>query len=269
MDTYTHGHHRSVIAHHGSRSVEDSAAFLLPHLRPGLRLLDIGCGPGSITVGLARRVEPGSVVGLDVVDTILKTANETVERSGVTNVEIRHGSVYALDFEDDAFDVVYAHQVLQHLTDPVVALRQMARVVCPGGLVAVRDVDYGTFAWHPPHPMLTRWLELYHEVTAHNDAEADAGRYLLSWCIEAGLDDLTISTSSWSYGDAAGRAFWGDGWVARSIESAFARQAVEYGLSTASELREISDAWAWWRDQPDGYLAMLHTEALARVGENQ
>ncbi|MEM8606051.1 MAG: methyltransferase domain-containing protein [Myxococcota bacterium] len=265
MDTYTHGHHRSVVAHHGSRSAEDSAAFLLPHLKPGMRLLDIGCGPGSITVDLARRVAPGRVVGLDVVDTILQTANDNVERAGLTNVEIRHGSVYGLDVEDDTFDVAYAHQVLQHLTDPVAALVEMARVVRPGGLVAVRDVDYGTFAWHPPHPMLARWLELYHEVTSHNDAEADAGRYLLSWCLEAGLDDLTLSTSSWSYGDQPGRDFWGNGWVARSTESAFARQAIEYGLSNERELREISEAWAWWRDRPDGYLAMLHTEALVRV----
>ena len=265
MDTYTHGHHRSVVAHHGSRTAEDSAAFLLPHLEPGMRLLDVGCGPGSITVGLAKRVAPGRVVGLDVADTILATATEAVERSGLHNVEIQHGSVYGLDVDSDSFDVVFAHQVLQHLTDPVAALREMKRVTAPGGLVAVRDVDYATFAWHPPHPNLTRWLALYHEVTAHNDAQADAGRYLLAWSREAGFEDIVISTSSWSYGDEAGRAFWGSGWVERSVHSSFARQALEYGLSTAEELADISDAWAWWRDQPDGYLAMMHTEALCRV----
>ncbi|MEM7433648.1 MAG: methyltransferase domain-containing protein [Myxococcota bacterium] len=263
MDTYTHGHHRSVVAHHGSRTAEDSAAFLLPHLKPGMHLLDVGCGPGSITAGLARRVGPGRVVGIDVADSILETARAAV--ADLLHVEIRPGSVYDLGFENASFDVVFAHQVLQHLTDPVKALREMARVAAPGGLVAVRDVDYATFAWHPPHPKLTRWLELYHEVTSHNDAQADAGRYLLSWSLEAGLEDVTVSTSSWSYGDAAGRAFWGDGWVERSTKSAFARQALEYGLSESVELQEISDAWAWWRDQPDGYLAMMHTEVLARV----
>lgn len=264
-DTYTHGHHRSVVAHHGSRTAEDSAAFLLPHLEPGMSLLDVGCGPGSITVDLGRRVAPGGVVGIDAAESILATARNAVVGAGLTNVEIRRGSVYELDFDDGAFDVVFAHQVLQHLTDPVEALREMSRVTAPGGLVAVRDVDYATFAWHPAHPKLTRWLELYHQVTTRNGAQADAGRYLLSWCRKAGLHDVTISTSSWSYGDDAGRTFWGSGWVERATQSSFAAQSVEYGFSTPAELHEISDAWAWWRDQPDGYLAMMHTEALARI----
>lgn len=263
MDKYTHGHHRSVVAHHGSRTAEDSAGFLLPHVRRGMSLLDVGCGPGSITIDLARRLAPGRVVGMDVADSILATATSAVEESGLANVEIRHGSVYGLEVHDASFDIVFAHQVLQHLSDPVEALREMRRVAVPGGLVGVRDVDYATFAWHPGHPKLTRWLELYHQVTARNDAEADAGRHLLSWFREAGLSDVTITTSAWSYADPAARAFWGNGWIERATESAFARQAIEYGLSTDSELAEISRAWAWWRDQPDGYLAMMHTEALA------
>lgn len=254
-----------MVAHHGNRTAEDSAAFLLPYLSSGQSLLDVGCGPGSITVDLARRVAPGRVVGLDVAESIVDVARQAVQDASLTNVKIETGSVYELDFEDATFDVVFAHQVLQHLTDPVAALREMRRVTVRGGLVAVRDVDYATFAWHPPHPKLTRWLELYHAVTSANDAEANAGRYLLSWCQRAGFDDVTISTSSWSYGDQAGREFWGDGWVVRATESSFAAQAVDYGLSTIEELREISAAWAWWRDQPDGYLAMMHTEALARV----
>jgi ubiquinone/menaquinone biosynthesis C-methylase UbiE len=264
-DQYTHGHHRSVVKHHGARTAEDSAAFLLPHLRPGMNLLDIGCGPGSITVDLARRVVPGQVIGLDVAASILQTARRAVEEAGLDNVDVRKGSVYELDIEDGAVDVVFAHQVLQHLTDPVAALHEMRRVVKKGGLVAVRDVDYATFVWHPAHPMLTRWLELYHEVTARNGAQADAGRYLLSWCQEAGLAEVAITTSSWSYADSGARAFWGNGWIERATESDFAAQAVEYDLASRDELVEIAHTWRWWRDQPDGYLAMIHTEALAVV----
>jgi len=254
-----------VIAHHGSRTAADSAAFLLPRLQQGMHLLDVGCGPGSITIDLAARIARGQVVGLDVVEDVLETARAQAAASGIRNVEFRQGSVYALPFDDAAFDVAFAHQVLQHLTDPVAALREMRRVVKAGSIVAVRDVDYATFAWHPPHPKLTRWLELYHQVTSHNGAQADAGRYLLSWVRAAGFVEVTISTSSWSYGDPEGRAFWGDGWIERATQSAFAEQAIEYGYSTEAELQEISDAWAWWRDQPDGYLAMIHTEALATV----
>ncbi len=111
--------------------------------------------------------------------------------------------------------------------------------------------------------MLRRWLGLYHDVTRKNGAEADAGRYLLSWFQQAGLADVTITTSSWSYADRGARAFWGNGWIERATESDFATQAVEYGLASRDELVAISHAWKWWRDQPDGYLAMMHTEALA------
>jgi ubiquinone/menaquinone biosynthesis C-methylase UbiE len=62
---YTHGHHESVLRSHRWRTVENSAAYLVPFLRPGLDLLDVGCGPGSITQDFATRVAPGRVCGLD------------------------------------------------------------------------------------------------------------------------------------------------------------------------------------------------------------
>ncbi len=86
--------------------------------------------------------------------------------------------MYALDLPDASFDIVHAHQVLQHLTDPVAALREMRRVCKPDGVVAARDSDYAAMTWYPEIPALTRWLSLYHDVTRSNGAEADAGRRL-------------------------------------------------------------------------------------------
>jgi SAM-dependent methyltransferase len=141
VDTYTHGHADPVLQSHRWRTVENSAAYLIPSLRPGLDLLDVGCGPGTITVDLAARVAPGRVLGIDVSADPLGEARSAAERAGVP-VTFEVGDVYALAAPDDSFDVVHAHQVLQHLTDPVAALREMARVCRPGGVVAVRDVDY-------------------------------------------------------------------------------------------------------------------------------
>src|SRR4051794_23454404 len=132
MDTYTHGHADSVLQSHRWRTVENSAAYLAPHLRPGLGVLDVGCGPGTITVDLAERVAPGRVVGLDVSADPLDEARALAAGRGV-QVPFEVGDVYALGAPDDSFDVVHAHQVLQHLTDPVAALREMARVCRPGG----------------------------------------------------------------------------------------------------------------------------------------
>ena len=117
-DRYTHGHAEPVLQSHRWRTAENSAGYLLPSLRSGLDLLDVGCGPGTITVDLAARVAPGRVLGIDISDEPLAEARGLAERSGV-DVTFEVGDVYALAEPDDSFDVVHAHQVLQHLTDPV------------------------------------------------------------------------------------------------------------------------------------------------------
>jgi len=262
-DRYTHGHHASVVAHHATRTVDNSAAFLLPHLAAGTRVLDVGCGPGSVTRGLASLVEPGSVIGVDVAPDVIDIAKRDARAARVENVEFRVGDVYTLPLDDAEFDVVYAHQVLQHLTDPVAALTEMRRVVCATGVVAVRDADYGAFVWAPEHPALTRWLEIYHRVTEHNGAHADAGRHLVRWFSEAGFDRFVVSTSNWHYADPAGRRWWGEGWAVRALESSFADQAVEYGYCTRGDLKEISEAFLWWSVQNDAFFLIPHVEVIA------
>jgi ubiquinone/menaquinone biosynthesis C-methylase UbiE len=260
-DRYTHGHHESVLRSHRWRTAENSAAFLLPHLRPGLSLLDIGCGPGNITADLADRVAPGPTVGIDLpADVIAAAAVDHVR----DNLIFRVDDVYALDIDDDTYDVVYAHQVLQHLSDPVAALKEMRRVATPGGLVAVRDSDYGAFVWSPADPVLTRWNELYHELTRHNRAEADAGRYLHTWVRSAGFDDIELSHSAWTFQSETDRAWWGGVWADRALQSEFARQCLEYGLCDAAELQSISDAFRRWAAEPEGLFVLLHGEVLAR-----
>jgi 2-polyprenyl-3-methyl-5-hydroxy-6-metoxy-1,4-benzoquinol methylase len=264
VDTYTHGHADPVLQSHRWRTVENSAGYLAPHLRPGLDVLDVGCGPGTITVDLAARVAPGRVVGLDISPAPLDEARELAGRSGV-DVEFTVGDTYALDHPDGAFDVVHAHQVLQHLTDPVAALREMARVCRPGGVVAVRDVDYAATTWFPAEPGLDRWLDLYQRVARRNDAEPDAGRRLLSWAHAAGLRDVTATTSSWCYATPAEREWWGRSWAGRATASAFAEQAVAYGLASTADLEEIAAAWLRWAASDDGWLGMMHGELLIQV----
>lgn len=135
-DTYTHGHHASVLRSHEWRTVENSAPHLVAHLRSGQRLLDLGCGPGTITVDLAARVAPGDVVGIDPAEEVIERAraNAAAADGGTPpNVRFEVGDAYGLTFDDGSFDVVHAHQVLQHLTDPVAVLREAHRVLAPGG----------------------------------------------------------------------------------------------------------------------------------------
>ncbi len=264
-EQYTHGHHPVIVASHAQRSAANSAAYLLGQLTPGLRLLDVGCGPGSITADLAAVVAPGEVVGIDNVAVVLAQAEELGRERGLSNVRYQDASVYALPFPDASFDVIHAHQVLQHLADPVAALAEMRRVVKPGGLVAARDSDFGTMVHDPHEPLLDRWLDLYHQVARSNGAEPDAGRRLLRWARAAGFVDVTATSTSWSYAEDASRLQWGELWAVRITEGAFAGQAVAAGLSSAAELAEIASAWRSWARKPDGFFAFLHGEILARA----
>jgi ubiquinone/menaquinone biosynthesis C-methylase UbiE len=264
-EVYTHGHHESVLRSHTWRTAENSAAYLLPHLAPGLALLDVGCGPGTITADLAERVAPGRVVGLDRAGEPLDQARLDAAERGLTNLEYVVGDVYALDFPDAAFDVVHAHQVLQHLIDPVAALREMARVTRPGGVIAVRDADYAAMTWYPETQGLTRWLEVYRAVAHGNGAEPDAGRMLLAWARRAGFTDVTPSAGVWCYATPGDRAWWSGLWADRITRSALADHAVGSGATDREELQRLAEAWHAWGEQPDGWFAVLHGELVIHV----
>src|SRR3984957_5402537 len=151
---YLHGHHESVLRSHRWRTAENSASYLLSWLEPGQDVLDVGCGPGTITADLAVLVDPGRVVGIDREPGIVAAASDLARDRRSPNLEFVTGDVHALDFDDQTFDVVHAHQVLQPLSDPVGALAEMGRVLRPGGILAVRDSDYGGFIWAPADPRL-------------------------------------------------------------------------------------------------------------------
>ena len=153
-DIYTHGHHESVLRAHRWRTVENSAAYLAPYLAPGMNVLDVGCGPGSISADLARLVRPGRVLAVDNVASIVEQAEAQVADDGTDNIDFAVADAYELDMPADSFDVVHAHQVLQHLSDPVAALTEMRRVCRPQGIVAARDADYGAMTWYPTDPTL-------------------------------------------------------------------------------------------------------------------
>lgn len=260
---YTHGHHDSVLRNHRWRTAANSAAHLVAALRPGMSLLDVGCGPGTITIDLASRLRPGRVVGIDADQGVIAEARAAAASAGV-EVEFRVGDARRLAIADGSFDVVHAHQVLQHLADPVAALAEMRRVCRQGGLVSARDADYGAMAWAPAEPALDRWLALYRELARRNGGEPDAGRRLHGWARRAGFSQVRPSASAWCFATPEDRAWWGGSWGVRVTESAFATRAVEQGLATQDELSQLADGWRRWAAQPDGWFAVLHGEALCR-----
>ncbi|GAA1437483.1 methyltransferase domain-containing protein [Microlunatus lacustris] len=263
-ETYSHGHHASVLRSHRWRTAENSAGFLLPHLRPGQRLLDVGCGAGTITADLAARLDPGEVVGLDGAEAAVEATAALAAERGLSHLTAVRGSAYDLAAAGSGFDVVHAHQVLQHLADPVSALRAMAAACAPDGVVAVRDADYAAMTWFPADAGLDRWLELYRALARANGGEPDAGRRLVAWAHAAGFGSVTPSASVWCFATAEDLGWWTGTWAERLTESAFGRQGVDLGLTDRAELVRLAAAWRAWGQQDDAWFTVLHGEVLAR-----
>ena len=220
-DRYTHGHHESVLRSHRWRTAENSAAYLLPSLRPGHGPPRRRLRPGNHH----RRPGPPGRAGIgssawtsaaEVIDVARATADDSCHRQRPLR---RRRRLRASTSPTRSFDVVHAHQMLQHLADPVAALAEMGRVCRPGGLVAARDGDYAGFTWYPADPWLDVWLDLYGRVARHNGGEPDGGRRLVAWARAAGFEDISATASAWCFAEPADRRWWGELWADRMTES--------------------------------------------------
>ena len=263
--TYTHGHHESVLRSHTWRTAENSSAYLLPYLRPGQSLLDVGCGPGTITADLALLVAPGDVVGFDVAPDVVAQAAAHAERTGPARTcasKWATSSPCPTPTSPSTWSI--STRCCSTLGSPRPRWSRCAGSSRPDGLVAARDSDYSAFTWAPRDPLLERWLSLYLAVTERNGHDARIGPRLAGLARAAGFDDIEVSSSTWTYADPESRDWWGSLWADRVRYSRFAEQAVEYGLSTTEELEEIATGWRRWADSPDGVFVVPHVEILAR-----
>jgi ubiquinone/menaquinone biosynthesis C-methylase UbiE len=241
----------------------DRRCFFLPFLKPGMRLLDVGCGPGSITAGLAKRAEPAETIGIDPSPSVIETARSLAEAKAGGHLTFEAGNIYEPCFAPETFEAIFAHQVLQHLGQPVDALRQIRKLLAPGGVVGVRDVDWGSTTFYPENQGMRRFLTLYCELARRNGGEPNAGRHMRRWFREAGFAEARVTTSTVSYTDQAATGEWGDTYAERTLYSNLADKALEFGIATRPELEEMAAAWRVWGRDPDALFCFSHTEVVA------
>jgi ubiquinone/menaquinone biosynthesis C-methylase UbiE len=245
-----------------ARNARDYADFLLPHLKRGWRVLDVGCGDATITLGLAERA--GDIVGVDRDESDFAEARRYARQHGIENVELRVGDVYALHFVDADFDACLCHSVLEALERPLDALAEIERVLKPGGIVGVASVEYGGLILAGPGDDLLRRFYAVREQLwlLENAGDPYRGRRLRGLLQQAGFERVAATSKYFSYGTSdAVRTFAGaradecrDGW--------YADVAVKHGLATAADLDEMKRAWLAWEESPDAYLAFAWCRAL-------
>ncbi|KAL4949322.1 S-adenosyl-L-methionine-dependent methyltransferase [Aspergillus filifer] len=262
MTTYTTNHAPTVLYVHSWRTAQNSAPHLLPYIKPTSRILDIGCGPGSITVDFASLTSSGHVTGLEYVSDPLDEARSLAAARGVNNVTFQVGDIHALDFEDDTFDIVHVHQVLQHISDPVKALSEMRRVVKKGGIVAARESD--SFSWYPANKGIESWLSLTTTIASAKGGNPHPGKKIHIWAKEAGfeLGKIQRSTGSWCFSSPEEREYWGEGMARRMEDSGLAEQCLAGGFAGREDLEGIAKGWREWVGDEEGWFGVLHGQML-------
>jgi SAM-dependent methyltransferase len=244
------------------------ADFLLPHLRPGMRLLDCGCGPGSITLGLAQAVAPGEVVGVDRGPAELEAARALAAERGVTNVRFQEANVYALPFPDASFDATFAHALLQHLRDPLAALREMRRVLKPGGVAGVSDVAWELSVREPSTSLLDQLNTLVERARQHNGGSPDYARHQRELLLRAGFARSEGSASVPRNGSGAlERTRWHAAYQEIVLQDMVREVALAQGWADAATLDAMAAELRAWGERPDAFGFVVSCRALGWVGD--
>lgn len=266
-DVYVSDHSESVVKSHKLRTAANSAAYLLNHVLPNMQICDVGCGPGSITTDLASLVPNGQVVGIETGQDVVEKARSTAAERGVMNVIFQVGDAYALDFPDHTFDIVHCHQVLQHIADPVRALREWRRVTKPGGILACRESDFDSATHYPEIKEITNFKDAYIKTARSRGGEPNGGRHLIAWARKSGVDRscITPTASVWCYSSPEERAHWGDMWVDRLLNSSLPKNAIEAGFASQDDIDHFVHGWRKWAADEDGWYTFTHGEILCLV----
>ena len=263
--TYTQGHTDEVTSSHKQRTITTSAQFLLPHLKPHFSLLDVGCGPGTITVGFTEHLPSGSVTGIDISDTLISQISSTFPPSKYPKLKFEVGNVLdGLKYDDETFDVVYTHQTILHIPDPVKAMKEARRVLKPGGMLAMRESDHPD--WYPDCPGMKKSMDALHKMVISTGAPGfGGGRKIHAWARQAGFERSKMhltGSASMRNGEQERRADV-ERQIAKLRGKGVGDKFKELGILNEEEIEEIVKDLERWRDDVDGWSVVWECEVVA------
>lgn len=263
--SYIQGHDAATLQSHQSRTAAEQADYLLPHIRSNSHILDVGCGPGSITCDFADLAMHGRVVGVDSSSEVIEQAKKEAMRRSMTKVTFEVAGAHKLPYPDESFDIVHCHALLVHLPYPVAAIKEMRRVCKTGGLIAAREPDWSTCVIHPGDPRLDRWREVFAQLKRNEGAEPNAGRHLAEWAIKSGFppDNVSVTFNVLSYHGKGPVRWWGE-LYAKRMTTEMGQRAVSSGLSTEQEVEGFAQAYQDWSRHDSAIWGMMHMRLLCR-----
>lgn len=244
-------------------TAEISAAFLLPHLKPGLRLLDFGCGPGTISAGLATAVAPGEMHGVDMERSLIELARSAAASQGQDNAIFHVGDVTDLKFEENFFDVAHCRSVLMHVPDTAAVLSEVKRVLKPGGIIACREMICESAFVYPEFGILRRSWEMFEDLVEADDGHPQMGKDMKSHILEAGFVDVRMNASFSVYSspeEIASIQRLISHWL---LSPEVAEAAIKYGASSESLVNDLQAACDRWKEHPGALFAIAYGEAIA------
>ena len=260
---YTMGFSDEMLESLSRFSAEVNAAYLMPYLRPGLRILDFGCGPGVISVGLARAVDPGEFHGIDMEPSQIDLARSTAAAYRQDNAVFHVADVTNLPFTDGFFDVAHCHNVLMHVPDTGAVLAEVKRVLKPGGIIGCREMICGSSFTHPDFGVLRHAWDMFQDLLEADDGHPQMGKELKKHVLAAGFENLRATTSFHSYSSPADVAFihaFANQWF---LSPEITEAAIKYGASTPELCDQIRDAYDRWRNHAGAICAVAFGEAVA------
>ncbi len=251
-----------------TRTAENTAGFILPLLKPGMRALDCGCGPGTISVGLARRISPGHLTGVDAFAEHVALGRKQAGKFGAPNVGFQHASVYSLPFDDNTFDIVFINAVLNHLVKPLKALAEVKRVLKPGGILGLREAFTQGTLYSPGHPTIKRSIELIIASVNQKGGDANIGMRINGLVKEAGFSDTTVSASFETMGTPDMVKM-----IAEDIALIFSgvdykKALLDAGLATNEELDDIVRFYSTATEETIQFIAMPYLEVICRKADD-
>ncbi len=243
------------------RDSDLEAGFFLQHLNPGTTLLDAGCGPGSITTGLAKRVAPANVIGIDADSARIDVASRDAVAAGVSNVLFQVADVTSLPFDDDSFDVVFANALIEHLPDPSIGIKELLRVLKPGGCIGLRSPDWGTALLHPESKPMLDSIALRNRWQRHRGGIPNAGRLLRGLLLSAGCLNVTAGATADSHGTES-EAQEGVRYMHAILgDPELASLSDEHGWASADEIKAMRQSWTDWAAQPGAFTSFFWCHA--------